>query len=231
MDSGKPQHQLGRREICIIGLGAILSAGSIALFPRLLVAQTPEKAENPIRVGDRWTYATKDEITGLPTETFTHVVTEISANQIVVAASTQGSSGSRLVIFDRDWNRIDDRNLKFKPNNGLGIRPTLAVGAEWHSENEARNTETGSAWKNKVSSKVVAQETITTPAGTFETFKIETRRHEISAKDPAKFWDYEYLKWYSPQINHWVRWSSIGKVQNRLQTSRSEELIEFGRKE
>jgi len=201
------------------------------LWPRLLLAQTPEPSGNSVRVGNRWTYATKDEITGLPTATLTQAVTEISTNRIVISASNQGDSGSRPVIFDRDWNRIEDGDLKFMPHNGLGIRPALAVGIEWQTENGARNTKTGAAWKNKVSSKVVAQEAITTPAGTFEVFKIETRRHEISAADPAKFWDYEYVRWYSPQINHWVRWSSLGRAQNRLRTNRSEELIEFVRTE
>ena len=219
-----------RRNICV-GLTATLSAGSMLLWPHNLVAQAPAQSDYPVRVGDRWTFATKDEITGLSTETFTHEVTQISANQIVVGASTQGKGGSRPVIFDRDWNRIEDRNLKFKPQNGLGIHPALAVGVEWQTENETRNTETGAAWKDKITSKVVAQETITTPAGAFDAFRIETRRHEISAADPARFWDYEYVRWYAPQINHWVRWSSLGKAENRLRTNRSEELIEFGRKE
>jgi hypothetical protein len=220
-----------RRRICVVGLTATLTAGSMLLCPHRLIAQAPAQSDNPVRVGDRWTFATKDEITGLPTETFAHEVTQIAANQIVVSASTQGKGASRPVIFDRDWNRIEDRNFKFKPQNGLGVRPALAVGVEWQTENETRNVETGAAWKDKITSKVVAQETITTPAGTFEAFKIETRRHEISAADPARFWDYEYVRWYSPQINHWVRWSSIGKAENRLRTNRSEELIEFGRKE
>jgi hypothetical protein len=113
----------------------------------------------------------------------------------------------------------------------LGIRPALAVGVEWQTEYETRNTQTGGAWKDKVSSKVVAQEPIRTPAGTFEAFKIETRRHEISAADPAKFWDYEYVRWYAPPVNHWVRRQSVVKARNRLTSSSSEELIEFGRKE
>jgi hypothetical protein len=213
------------------GLGIVLSAESAVLWPRPLLAQAPEQPDGQVRVGDRWTYATKDEITGLPTETFTHVVREISNNQTVIAYSTEGNSGSRPIIFDRYWNRIEDRDLKFKPNNGLGTHSVLAVGVEWQAENETRNTQTGNAWKNKISSKIVAQETITTPAGTFEAFKIETRRHEISAANPGKTWDYEYVKWYSPQVAHWVRWSSVERAQNRLISSKSEELIGFGRKE
>jgi hypothetical protein len=227
----QPQYPANRRHICRTGLCAMLSAGAVQLWPRLLVAQTAEPPDNPVRVGDRWTYTTKDEITGLPTETFTHMVMEISNNQIVIGASGEEGSGARSVMFDRYWNRLEDRNLKFKPHNGLGIRPALAVGVSWQAENETRNTQTGAAWKNKISSKVVALETITTPAGTFEAFKIETQRHEISAANPAKFSDYEYVKWSSPQVSHWVRWSSVAKAQNRLRSNRTEELIEFSRKE
>jgi hypothetical protein len=231
VDARKSRQLADRRKACVAGFIAMLSAGSIVLWPRLLIAQTSEQSDNPIRVGDRWTYATKDEVTGLPAETYTHVVTEISANQIVIGASTQGNGGSRPIIFDHDWNRLEGRNLKFSPHNGMGIRPVLAMGMGWRTEYEIRNTQSGVAFKNATSSKVVAQEAITTPAGTFDTFKIETRTHEISAADSSKFWDYEYVRWYAPQINHWIRWNSVTKAQSRLLSKRSEELIEFGRKE
>jgi hypothetical protein len=220
-----------RGNICIGGLGAMLLAGSIALCPRLLIAQTTGQLDNPVRVGDRSTYATKDEITGLPTETYTHVVTEISPTQIVISASTQGSNGSRPIVFDSSWNRVEGRGIRFKPHNGMGISSPLVVGKEWRTEYEARNVQTGAAWKESAASMVVAQEAITTPAGTFDSFKIETRTHEINAKDPAQFRDYEHVRWYAPQINHWVRWVAVTRSQRRLTQSRSEELIELGRKE
>jgi hypothetical protein len=211
------------------GFGIALSSGPAVLWPGLLFAQTPEQPDNPVHVGDHWTYAPKDEITGLLEQTYTHTVTEISANRIVVGASAPGRSATRSIIFDRDWNRLEGRGLRFIPHNGLGFPAPLVVSKEWQIDHETRNTQTGSAWKHSVSSKCVAQEAVTTPAGTFDAFKVETRAHEISAADPTKFWDYEYVRWYAPEINRWVRWNSVGKDRNRLRSKRSEELIEFGR--
>jgi hypothetical protein len=218
-----------RRKVCIGGASVTLLAGGTALWPHRLIGQTAGQPDNPVRVGDHWTYATNDEITGLATESYTHAVTEISANRIVIGASAPGRSASRLIVFDRDWNRLEGRGLRFTPHNGLGFPTPLVVGKEWRTVCEMRNTDTGAAWKESVSSKCVAQEAVTTPAGTFDTFKVETRSHDISASDPAKFWDYEYARWYAPEINRWIRWNSTGKNHNRLQSKRSEELIEFGR--
>ena len=117
MHSLQPRYLANRRRICRAGLCAALSAGAFQLWPRLLLAPTADLSDNPVRVGDRWTYATKDEITSQPTETFTHVVMEISDNQIVISASGEENGGSRPVIFDR-CGIGEDRNLKFKPHNG-----------------------------------------------------------------------------------------------------------------
>jgi len=229
MITEKRPRLVDRRNVCLSAVGAILSAGSVLLWPRLLLSQTPEKPDNTLRVGDHWTYATKDEITGLATETFTHTVTELSANRIVVGASAPGRNESRPVIYDRDWNRLEGRGLRFTPHNGMGFPTPLFVRKEWRSGCDARNTQTGSAWKESVSSKCVAQETVTTPAGTFDTFKVETRMHEVRGSDPTRYLDFEYVRWYAPEINRWIRFSSVGKDRNRLRSKRSEELIEFGR--
>ena len=47
--------------------------------------------------------------------------------------------------------------------------------------------------------KVVAQETVTTPAGTFETFKIERQMKEFIIADPSRYWDTQMLMWFAPQ--------------------------------
>jgi hypothetical protein len=81
-----------------------------------------------------------------------------------------------------------------------------------------------------VVSKIVAEEMVTTSAGTFSAFKIESLRHEISASDASKSWEYQEVVWYAPQINHWVRRTFMARTQKRLTASTSEELIEFARK-
>jgi hypothetical protein len=206
----------------------ILSAGLAAAWPRVLAAQAP--AEDAVRVGDRWVYDTKDEITGDPKATYSHVVTQVSPKEIVVNVTSRGQNSSALVVFDHDWSLTENSAVKFKPNNGQSIRLPLSVGKEWRSEYEARNSTSGAAYKGSFLSKVVAQEMVTTPAGTFETFKIELRGREVNTANPSRIFQFENNIWYAPQVNRWVRRTFVTKIQNRVTTSTSEELADFSRK-
>jgi hypothetical protein len=85
--------------------------------------------------------------------------------------------------------------------------------------------------KTSVAAKVTAQETITTSAGTFETFKIESRRREVSSADPSKSSEYQNTEWYAPHINYWVRRLLVTRLQKRITANLTEELISFGRKQ
>jgi hypothetical protein len=199
------------------------------LWPYAVVAQSPEQADEAVKVGDRWVYDQKDEITGFPKDTYSVVVTEVSPKEIVVNMTLRGKTGSSLIAYDHDWDRIDWPNVKFKPNDGQGIRSPLAVGKEWRTEYEARNTQTGAGYKGSVLNKVVAQETITTPAGTFDTFKIETRVRSIVTSDPSQASEFENVTWWAPKINHWVRRRLVTKFQHRTLSITSEELTDFSR--
>jgi len=75
--------------------------------------------------------------------------------------------------------------------------------------------------------KVVAKETITTPAGTFETFKIDRRMKQINVADPSRSRDVQFLRWFAPEINHWVRQTINLTVDKRLRSSTTDELIEI----
>ncbi len=209
---------------------AVLLIGVALSCPGLVVAQSSTPADNPVQVGDHWTFDSRDEITGLPRDTYTLLVTEVSPNEIVVRQSFRRQSGFSIIVYDHNWDRIETSNIKWKPNDNRGIRPPLAVGKEWRSELEARNTENGAAFKNTILSKVVAQETLTATAGMLDTFKIETRIREFNVANPSKTWDYESVNWYAPLTNFWVRRQFLTKVQKRTTERISEELIEFGRK-
>lgn len=207
-----------------------LAVGAV-LWPNALAAQSPQATNEGVQVGDRWTFDSRDEITGLPRDTFIRAVTEMSPGEIVVRQSFRGKNGFSLIVYDHSWNRTENATVKFKPNDGQGIRAPLAVGKEWRSEVEARNTQTGSAFKETVASKIVAQETLMVSAGMYDTFKIETRIHEINAADPSKSTDFENVGWYAPLINFWVRRIFVTKVQKRTRENVSEELVDFSRKQ
>jgi hypothetical protein len=75
----------------------------------------------------------------------------------------------------------------------------------------------------------VAQESITTPAGTFDTFKIERQVRQFNTADPARFIEMQVVSWYAPQINNIVRRKTLVKFEKRVRTNSSEELADFTR--
>jgi hypothetical protein len=210
-------------------LAAALLVGSLAVWPHIPVAQSQEETDGVVRVGDRWVYDTKDELTGYAKASYVEIVTEVSAKETLVNVSLSGNSGSAIVTYDHDWNCVDNLIWKFKPNDGQGIRLPLAVGKTWRSDFEAKNTQTGTNYKGSSSSKVVAQESITTPAGTFETFKIERQVRQFNTADPARFTEIQVVSWYAPQINNIVRRKTVVKFEKRVRTNSSEELADFTR--
>jgi hypothetical protein len=225
---GTHRRLFGGGTIYMTSLYLALLVGS-ALWSDALLGQPADQASDAVRVGDRWVYDTKDEITGFPKATYSHVVTEVSPKEIVVSLTFRGQNNSSLMVYDHNWNRVEQPNFKFKPNDGQGIRLPLAVGKEWRAEYEARPTQTGVVSKGSVVNKVVGQETVTTPAGTFDTFKIETRVQNINTADPSQLAHYENVMWFAPQVNHWVRRKLVTKIRNRMSQSVSEELTDFSR--
>jgi hypothetical protein len=101
------------------------------------------------------------------------------------------------------------------------------VGKEWKHEFTLSNTQTSVNMKSSGLAKVVAKETITTPAGTFETFKIDRRMKQINVADPSRSRDVQFLRWFAPEINHWVRQTINLTVDKRLRSSTTDELIEI----
>ncbi|HLH95497.1 MAG TPA: hypothetical protein VKW08_10310 [Xanthobacteraceae bacterium] len=211
----------------IRGFCAVLGALAIC-WPQGLLAQTATSADE-VKVGDRWVYESKDESTGYPKDTYTFIVTSVSNDQIVTSMTVKGKTGSPLITFGRDWSVVDNGLWTFKPNSGQGIPLPLAVGKEWHKQFEAKNNQSGAFMKGSIVAKVVAQESITTSAGTFDTFKVNIQEREFNTADPSKSFESEIVTWFAPQVNRWVRRTTLVKSDKRTRSSTSEELADFSR--
>ena len=72
---------------------------------------------------------------------------------------------------------------------------------------------------------------VSTKAGTFETFKIETTYPRRNVKDPTKKEEVTGQTWYAPAIDHWVKRAIITRVDNHLVVNNTLELTEYGRKQ
>jgi hypothetical protein len=211
--------------------GVVLLMGLMVLWPRMLAAQSVERPSEEVQVGDVWVYDNRDGITGLPISTFTSIVAEVSPKEIVTNAIFRGRNERAFVVFDHDWNRLVLNNQKFNPNDGIGVQWPLAVGKEWRLTFTTSNTQTGMNTKSSSLAKVVAQETVTTPAGTFETFKIDRQVKQFNIADPSRYQDIQMVIWFAPQINHWVRRTFIVKQEKRTVSNTSDELVQIIKKQ
>jgi hypothetical protein len=186
----------------------------------------------PVRVGDRWSYDIKDALTGDVRQAVTIVAAEIKEKEITTRVSVRGKDRDRsmTIVFDPDWGRIDDGIWKYRPSDLLGIKKPLQVGKQWRADGNSTNLQTGVAMQTSALAKVVGQEQITTPAGTFDTFRVELAVRMINTKDQTKSTTLTVANWYAPVINRWVRKNTEVRFEGRVRDSFSDELTEYSRK-
>jgi hypothetical protein len=222
-----------------------LAAVGLLLSVSALWAQTPDAQPAPattesasaqetmeeVRVGDHWTYESRDDISGDVKSIITNTVTDLTDSQIGIRNSWAGNSNSGNQTFDRSWNMINSGGVnRYSPNDGTGIRSPLAVGKTWSSKSNDINTRSGFSVKRSVTSKVAAQESVTTPAGTFDTFRIETSIHVQNANNPTEKTQLVVQTWYAPKIDHWVKRSVVTRSEGRVRANNTIELVDYGRR-
>jgi len=179
--------------------------------------------------GDRWSYEVTDEITGDVKLVTAVVVLDVSETEINTRVTARGT-GNRQIVYDRGWNRVDDSVWKYRPSDGSGIQGPLQVGKEWRFESRATHFQNGTAMNISGQSKVTGQQKITTSAGSFDTFKIETTIRQVNTNDQTKTATINAVLWYGPSVNRWVRKTYKLQIEGRLRDSQTEELTDYSRK-
>jgi hypothetical protein len=197
--------------------------------PAAAPASSVEPMEDP-QTGDHWTYELRDEITGDIKSTFLQTVLEATANEISVRATIMGNPNNGFLTFDRSWNLINNGIWRYSPNDGTGIRTPLAAGKSWPLKSNDVNTTAGATWKRSGTAKVLGQESITTKAGTFDTFRIQASFQLQNNNDPTKKLQITQNTWYAPAIDHWVKRTSESRQDGQLREKSTVELIEYGRR-
>jgi hypothetical protein len=220
----------------LAAVGLLLSASTLtaqtpnsAPAPAATESTTQETMEDP-QVGDHWTYEFRDDISGDVKSVQTHTITDVTDSQIGVRIANIGNANPGYQTFDRSWNLVVSGDWHYTPNDGTGIRAPLAVGKTWSFKATELKTTAGFSAKRSGTSKAVAQESVTTPAGTFDTFKIETSFQDQNANDPTKKVQAVVQTWYAPAIDHWVKRSFVSRSDGRVRVKNSVELVEYGRR-
>jgi hypothetical protein len=192
-------------------------------------AAAQETMEEPA-VGDHWTYEVRDEITGDLKSTITHTITDISPTEFGIRLNVLGKSDVGYQSYDRSWDMITNGIWRSTPNDGMGIRAPLAVGKSWPVKATDFNSSNGVSLKRTGTAKVTAQESLTTRAGTFDTYKIEIAIEARNSNDTTKKYLSEQQIWYAPSINHWVKRANVNRSDGRVRDRSMTELVEYGRR-
>ena len=218
--------------ICLLAGSAWAQSpsGATAPSPTAADAAKPVLAMEEPLPGDFWTYEVRDEISGNVTATRTNVVTEVSPSEISVRYSIAGKETDGLNVYDRSWNLKSSVPWKYRPHDGSGITSPLKASASWSFASENINGDNGNIWRQTGRSKVVGQEAITTKAGTFDAFKIETVVFRSPTKDPTRKVEITQQTWYAPAIDHWVKRTLVTRANKHLVVNNTVELVDYGRK-
>jgi hypothetical protein len=187
--------------------------------------------------GDHWTYERRDEILGTVRSKRTSTVVDVAPTQISTHvvyfgdATYVGEDTPDSAIFDRSWNLLGFGPWTYTPNDGLGVQLPLLVGKAWSVKADAVNSKNGAIWSRTTNSKVVERESVTTQAGTFDAFKIETSYSARNAKDPTRATQVTVRMWWAPSVDHWVKRTFTSRVSGHLLDDTTEVLVEYGRKQ
>jgi hypothetical protein len=223
---------------CLLAaLGLFLSANSLtaqtpnaAPAPAAIEAAPPQETMEDLQVGDHWTYQFRDEISGDVKSIITNTVTDLTDSQIGIRNSWAGNSNSGNQTFDRSWNLISNGVHRYSPNDSTGIQAPLTVGKTWAIKSTEINSTSGFSAKRSGTSKVTTQERITTQAGTFDTFRIETSMQIQNSNNVTDKAQYIVQTWYAPTIDHWVKRSFVTRSDGRVRSNNTIELIDYGRR-
>ena len=174
--------------ICLVVGSGTAQAASDAPPSACASADKPVISMEEPLPGDFWTYEVRDEISGTVKAIRNDLVTEVTATEISVRFDIQGKPAEELNVYDRSWNSKALGPLEISAYDGSGIQLPLKADASWKFEGDDVNAGNGNIWKRSGRSKVVGQETITTKAGTFEAFKIETVYRDVRPTTRPERW-------------------------------------------
>lgn len=179
-------------------------------------AQSLARVERPqINVGDASVFEDLNVVTGEKRDTNFRVLV-VDADKIIV--ETSGStSGTRT--FTRDWNLVEIKTGDIVTQSAKPFWPhlqfPLAVGQKWETPFEIETTDRSAKRNSKWqwNAHVVAEESVTVPAGTFAALKVEYDA-TFATREANKAWTGTQKEtiWYAPQAGRIVRREFVQSV-------------------
>lgn len=199
----------------------ILLAGCQAPFPP--AANPPAQADPPrLEVGDAWVYRYTDGYTKLPRGTFTHTITAIAGNVVIVQVKAEDGRVIETDGYTRDWNWLDRpmtniQRFRYDPPYAA-FRFPLAVDKSWSEYTRATDTATGKTYDlARVDGKVSSWQRVTVPAGSFDAIFVQRAAYSgASTFERTQEFITEH-DWYAPAVNNVAAGSYRSQYRDKTQ--------------
>lgn len=191
-----------------------------------LAAQTPDHGKPVVKVGEVATYSV--HLRGdnrMAEETLT--ITSVDDKQIKYITSRSDRTPADMEgVATAEWNTIQSGSSgsRFEPFHP-GLKFPLVVGENWKGKYEVTGLN-GAKSKADIDFKVVAKEQVTTPAGTYEAFKVESSGWITGVSWQGSFRTTN-ITWYAPVIHRMVKNEYKDYRNNRLWNDTVTELKSF----
>ncbi|TXF13780.1 DUF3108 domain-containing protein [Pelomicrobium methylotrophicum] len=191
---------------------ALSALGLLGACATLAPVGTPVPAPHA-RAGDTWTYAVYDGYRGTPKGTERYVVRRVTPHAIVVSVET--GAGALTRTFSLEWNPSagelpEQRLADFTPPLPAFAFP-LEDGKRWKGTVTAVEAKTGRRYSVHVSARVAGRETIETPAGSFDTVRVDRAIY----LDNDEWWRsgtrWYQSEWYAPAVGRSVRYQDYSE--------------------
>lgn len=196
-------HRATRRAIArrahIHALVPLALASAIALGTTAAHAQQTSETSNAPQfvVGDAWTYAWHDELSGKD-EQVAEAVKSINSD-----GSVDVSFNAVSAVLSADGNLVKSPGGNYSPAE-VKLRFPLTVG-ESYSAQYGYHDSNGRDWTRQMSAKVEGMETIQTKAGTFEAVRVHIEGGWYPNGAPGGGGAFDETLWYAPQAKRFVK--------------------------
>lgn len=209
----------------------------LLLVSAVLLVNTQAKSQAPaemtlekdeIRVGDRWSFRQMDGFTNEVTSEFTRRVVALSDKDITTFQELKDGKGTKTIYYDKEWNLLDNGDVQYTPAMKQIPHP-VHIGDTWKTQYKAMSVKSGSSSTCFVNGKFTGVETVTVPAGKFETGRIELHVECRGADANAEVTRFHNLEWFAPGVGRVVKGEYETIMNGRVRSKTALELTGYHR--
>jgi hypothetical protein len=168
----------------------------------LSFAAAAQEAQRPTRVGDVHVYSVEMKAERKRYEEKV-TVTAIEGERIRTQHVRSDRPAPGEGIYARDWATFLSGNSGAAFEPAVKVTGPMEVGRVWESVHEVKSP-TGALSRMKLEFTVAAREKLVTPAGEFETWRVDSKGY-LSGVSWQGGWGITQKVWYAPAIDRVVR--------------------------